>query len=223
MTKNTGAVYEPVSDYSHVTSKTFELNRWSTDLYGCRKPDLVKNSCEVLNLPVTNDIVSFAMNFKEDVAIMHKGVLEAICFCYPSSWIPAERVGMSLAEIHGPVADGEQLRKMSQRIAETMAIGDSFRRYVWTISTTGELSNHPRLEKPKPTDINSLFFRMETQTTLPLGDGISSLFFVKVETCPLTEFWKDEQKRNTIVRSLDSMSDDVLKYKNLMEIKKLLM
>lgn len=225
MTKNTGTIYEPITDLSHVTSKTYELNKWTTDLYASRRPDLVKKACEVLGLSVTDDIVGFAMNFKEDVAIMHKGVLEAICFCYPSSWIPRERIGLSLAEIHGPVADGEVLRKMSQRIAEVMATQDSMRRYVWTISTTGSLSNHPhKLKLPvmRYSPVDNLYFRMETQTTMPLGDGETSLFFVKVETCPLINFWNDLEKRQIIVDSVNSMSDAVLEYKNLVAVKEIL-
>lgn len=225
MNKNTGSVYELVTDLNHRLSKTYEIERWGKDLYGCRRPDLVIKACEILNIPITSDILEFAYRFREDVAIMHKGILEAICFCYPSSWIPNERLGLSLAEIHGPVADGEMLRKMSQRIAETMATQSSFRRYVWTITTTKELSNHPKLEKPSITNntaIDNLFFRMETQTTLPLGDNESSLFFVKVDTCPLNEFWVDNEKRQVIIDSVNSMSDNVLEYKNLFKIKEIL-
>lgn len=234
MSKNTGTIYETVEDLSHIIEKSHELNRWGTDLYACRRPDLVQKASSVLGLLNTNDyykkepisdIVQFALNFKEDVAIMHKGVLEAICFCYPSSWIPSERVGLSLAEIHGPVADGDQLRKMSQRIAEVMATQDSMRRYVWTISTTGALSNHPNLTKPTVTDkteIKDLYFRMETQTTMPLGDNETSLFFVKVDTCPLSVFWQNAEYKKTIIDSVNSMTDSILEYKNLAQIKELL-
>ena len=225
MNKNTGPVYKQVQSLSHIISKSTEIDRWGRDLFASRRPDLVLQASKLLNTTATTDIVHFAMNFVEDVAIMHRGVLEAICFCYPSSWIPGERVGMSLTEIHGPVADGDHLRKMSQRIAETMATQGSFRRYVWTISTTGELSNHPKMHRPAITDstvIDNLYFRMETQTTMPMGDDESSLFFVNVETCPLREFWDDTEKRQAIVDSVNSMSDAILEYKNLFKIKEIL-
>lgn len=224
MNKNTGPVFRQVQSLSHVISKSTEIDRWGQDLFASRRPDLVLAASKLLNTTATTDIVHFAMNFVEDVAIMHRGVLEAICFCYPSSWIPGQRIGMSLTEIHGPVADGDQLRKMSQRIAETMATQGSFLRYVWTISTTGKLSNHPSIEKPAVTDsttINDLYFRMETQTTMPVGDGETSLFFVNVETCSLREFWDDIEKRQAIVDSINSMSDSVLEYKNLSKIKEI--
>lgn len=225
MSRNTGPVFESVLGNDHYESKIKELKKWGRDLYGCRRPDLVAKAASVLGMPQTKDIVELALNFKEDLAIMHKGILEAICFCYPSSWIPGERLGMSLTEIHGPVADGDLLRRASQRIAETMASQDSFRRYVWTISTTGEHSNHPKLSKPQVTDqttVNDLYFRMETQTTMPLGDNESSLFFVKIDTIPLQNLWSILDKRLAIVDSINSMSESILDYKNLRLIKEVL-
>lgn len=226
MYRNTGHIVEPVKDkVVNRNLKSLELNRWNTDLWACRRPDLVKLACKVMDVPETDHIVTFALNFKEDVAILHNDVLSSICFCYPSSWIPSHNIGKTLTEIHRPVADGETLRKASPGIGRVMSEEYSFRRWVWTISTTGALSNLPRIEKPPVTEnttIDDLYFRLETQTTLPLGNGESSLFFVNVETCPLHQFWDDIEKRQTIVDSVNSMSDAVLEYKNLIEIKKIL-
>ena len=233
MAANNGPLYLPVDSLDWMTSKLQELDYWGADLYGSRRPDLVARAASVLGLQSRDefgrareitDIVELALNFREDIAIMHRGRLEAICFCYPSLWIPGQRVGWTLEEIHGPVADGDLLRKMSQRITEVLAT-KSMRRYIWTLSTTGALSNHPKMSKPQVTEnttIRDLYFRMETQTTLPLGDGESSIFFVRVDTCPLQELWQDEHKRQTIVKSVDSMTDNVLQYKELVEIKKVL-
>ena len=225
MQKHTGNITEVVHTLEYMVSKTKELQKWNKDLYACRRPDLVKLASKKMLTPVTYDIVQFAMNFKEDVAILHNGILESICFCYPSSWIPSEKIGMSLTEIHTPVADGELLQKMSQRIAETMATQGNFRRYVWTISSSNELSNHPYMIKPEISDatvIEDLYLRTESQTSTPLGDGRTSLFFVKVEVTPLKDYWVDFEKRKIIIDSINSMTENVLRYKNLIDIKKIL-
>mgnify|MGYP002630935328 CR=1 FL=1 len=227
MIRNTESVFELTSQ---ATSKFQELDRWDTDLYASCSEDLIQLVIDKLNIELvdfghSSSIVNLALNFREDIAIMHKGILEAICFCYPSSWIPAERVGQSLTQIHAPVADNEILREKSQRIAESMATQHSFRRYVWTISTTSELSNHPKLVKSEVTDsttIDELFFRTETQTTMALGDNETSLFFVRVDTMPLSQLWCDIDKRQTIVASVNSMTDSVLRYKNLSKIKEII-
>ena len=64
--------------------------------------------------------------------------------------------------------------------------------------------------------VENLFFRLETQTSTPL-DNITSLFLIKVEVIPLKEVWDKK-----ILESINSMSEDILKYKGLVKIKKLL-
>ena len=76
--------------------------------------------------------------------------------------------------------------------------------------------NHPNIVRPKLIDFDSLYFRLETQLSTPL-DNESSLFLVKVDVIPLKKVWNEK-----ILESINSMSENVLKYKNLIEIKKFL-
>ena len=228
MIRNTGAVFNTDPDIYYLKQKHLELLAYNTDLYAttveCQQQKLISAAAEYCGVK-TDSIVDLAKTLEEDIAIMSNGQLQAICFCFPSSWIPSERIGQALTDIHTPVADGEKLRAMSQRIAETMAdtTQGSFRRWVWTITNSGELSQHPnRKSSAVPKTIDDLYFRMETQTTAPLGDGVSSLFFVRVETCPLSEIWNDPIKKQRILDSTNSMTDAVLDYKNLHHIKILL-
>jgi hypothetical protein len=229
MVRNTGEVFNRHPDKRILELKRQELIKHNKDLYA--QTDLAANlrlgsrALEYLGLPCWYGLQQLAMSIEEDMAIMHKGRLETIVFCFPSSWIPRERIGQTLTDIHAPVADGDKLRQMSQRIAETMADSaqGSFRRHVWTISNSGELSQHPAAKSDRvPKDIDDLWFRLETQTTAPLGDGVSSLFFVRVETEPLTTIWANIDKRKTLLNSVNSMTDAVLDYKNLHHIKDLL-
>jgi hypothetical protein len=61
-----------------------------------------------------------------------------------------------------------------------------------------------------------LYFRVETQTSVPLNDE-TSLFLIKVEVVPLSKIWNIK-----ILESINSMSENVLNYKDLLQIKKLL-
>ena len=208
-----------------IQQKHIELERWKTELYGetdkCRTNDLIKIAAETCCVRPSSNIVDFAIQFEEDVAIIHRGILSAICFCFPSSWRPSQRLGIPLSQIHQAVADGQLLVRASNRIAETMAANGSFRRYVWTISNSGDLNQHPQNKSTAiPQSLNDLYFRTETQTTVPLGDGVSSLFFVRVKTCPLLDVW--DRLGQTIIESVDSMTDTVLDYKNLREVKKII-
>lgn len=226
MTKLEGDLYNRTPDLYYLESKYREISNSGDDLWAVA-PDkhyLIELACKKLGLPVTSDIINFAMRFEEDVAIVNNGRLAAICFCFPSSWIPKTKIGLSLTDIHEPVADGDYLRSASDKLAKTMAdpVLGCFRRSVWTIKTSGQLSNHPKYSLPPALSIDDLWFRTEDQTTMPLGDGSSSLFFVKVKTQPLAEIWTNKDKRQSIIDSVNSMTDAVLDYKNLREIKSLI-
>lgn len=227
MVRNTGSIISREPRLNYISQKNKELTRLGNDLWAELPGSgwLIQQATRQLGLVETSSIVNFALQIEEDVAVMHQGRLIAICFCFPSSWVPKERIGMTLADIHQPVADGDKLRQMSQRIAETMAdpAQGSFRRTVWTIANSGDLSQHPKNKNNSmPNDIDDLWFRLETQTTMPIGDGASSVFFVRVETEPLSVIWLDPQKKQTLLDSVNSMTNAVLEYKNLHYIKEIL-
>ena len=191
---------------------------------------LIQHAAHALKLANPDQMQSIedlALCLEEDVALMQDGVLSAICFCFPSSWVPAERIGMPLGQIHEHVADGQKLVAASPKIAHVMSDLEqgSFRRYVWTITNSPKLSQHPKYKNSStPQTIDDLYYRVETQTTLPLpsNTGRSSLFLVKVEVCPLADLWSNLEQRQTIYDSISSMSEAVLEYKNLQAIKTIL-
>jgi hypothetical protein len=227
MVRNTGPIIKKDLNLKYIRQKNLELTKYGSDLWAELPGSslLIQQATRELGLVETSNIVNFALQIEEDVAIMFEGRLIAICFCFPSSWIPKQRIGMSLTDIHAPVADGDRLRQMSQRIAETIAdpAQGSFRRHVWTISNSGELSQHPKNKSDRLINaIDDLWFRLETQTTMPLDDGKSSVFFVRVETEPLQTFWNNPEQQEIIKASINSMTDSVLDYKNLRSIKQLL-
>ena len=82
--------------------------------------------------------------------------------------------------------------------------------------TSGKLSEFPEYRKPDITNFDKLYFRVETQTTAPINEH-TSLFFIKLDVLPLSEVW---DKR--ILESINSMTENVLNYKGLTQIKELL-
>ena len=218
MVRNTGPVFISPPDQKIIQSKKLELEKYSTDLWaqGENLEKITSKAAEYCNV-YTDNIVDLALRLEEDIAVMHQGRLAAICFCFPSGFKPAERVGMLLGDIHKPVADGEMLVRASSGITRVMCEQPSFRRYVWTITANPDLSNHPDNHKNTiPVGIDDLYFRYETQTTARVDDD-TSLFFVKVDVVPLRNVWNQK-----ILDSINSMSDAVLEYKNLHYVKKLL-
>lgn len=229
MTKNVEEVFNNNPDPLYISNKKHQLAMFGTDLYGETQEavdtKLVRRVSTYLSKPVTDDIVELALNLEEDIAILHRGVLSSICFCFPSSWIPVKGIGKTLRELHHPVADGEHLQSASDKISKTISdpVLGSFRRYVWTITKVPALSNYYEITdyfKDDELNLNTLYFRAETQTTLPLPDGNTSVFFVKVHVLPLWQVWTGY--KDVLLTSINSMTDTVLEYKNLVEIKEFL-
>lgn len=218
MVRNTGPVFISHPNKDILKKKKQELEKFNTDLYG-QTPGLnkvIEKAASYCNV-YSDNIVDLALMVEEDIAVMHQGKLAAICFCFPSGFKPSKYVGMTLGDIHLAVADGDMLVKASPRIAKVMTEQDSFRRYVWTVTANPELSNHPNNKiETMPKSIDDLYFRCETQTTARIDDD-TSLFFVKVDVLPLKDVWSQK-----ILDSINSMTDAILEYKNLREIKKIL-
>lgn len=216
MIRNTGPVFISPPSQEIIKQKKVELEKHSTDLWAQIDNKVVERAAKFCDA-YTDNIVDLALRLEEDVAVMHQGKLAAICFCFPSGFKPSERVGMMLGDIHKPVADGEMLVRASPGIARVMTEQPSFRRWVWTVTNNPNLSNHPS-EKidTVPQTLDDLYFRWETQTTARV-DNDTSLFFVHVNVVPLRTVWNQK-----ILDSINSMSDAVLTYKNLHEIKRLL-
>lgn len=227
MTQRVGPAFKHHADLDKIQAKRSELAQHGSNLWGVSAhsavAQLVKQAAVHCGRPVTDSIVDLALGFQEDLAIMHHGKLAAVCFCFPSGWIPGSKVNMTLAEIHQPVADNTDLTRMSDRLARTMAdpVLGKFQRQVWTVTANPALSNLPgKAAINPPGTIDDLYFRWEDQTTEPLGDGASSLFFVDVNVVPLASVWPELGAK--IVSSINSMTEAVLVYKNLSHIKQVL-
>lgn len=215
MTRNHGPIRIESPSREVIEQKKIELERYSEDLWA-QADDMqavVARAARICGVFCDN-IVDLALMVEEDVAVMHQGRLAAICFCFPSGFVPRKRIGLTLSEIHRPVADNTLLVNASPGIARVMTEQASFRRSVWTVTQNPDLSNHPSNRKTAPLNSwDDLYFRREIQTTARV-DSETSLFFVKVDVCPLRTVWDTR-----ILDSINSMSDAVLDYKNLREIK----
>ncbi len=184
--------------------------------------DIVSKTAKHLGLKA-NNILELGFQLEEDIVIMHRGRIQACFVAFPSGWDPGSKFMLSLEEVHKPVADGDELRKASPKIAEIMASGNGpWCRYVWTVNASPKLSNHPVYSKPEPKSIDDLYFRYEYQTFDTVELGLTSVFLIKTVVVPFKEYVDTDEKMRIIKDSIASMSDDVLTYKNLHKVKEIL-
>lgn len=162
------------------------------------------NSIEEATLKYQEDFCIWAKDFKDDYS------LQCTSLCFPSSWDPTNKINKTFEEIHKPVADNQLIMSSAKAIGEMIASKGPFRRYVWTISNSGNLNQHPKVKKPWSNEtMDGMFLRVEEQTTVPFKE--LCLFFIKVKTQPLYE----RSDLNKILDSINSMSEEIVTYKGL--------
>jgi hypothetical protein len=169
-----------------------------------------------------SSVKDLALLMQEDVAILHRGKMEACCFMFPSGWAPEMKVGKTFAELHQPVPDGDRLRASADVITKLMCGDHCYHRYVWGLANSGMLSAHPRYngKNAAAESITDIWFRYEHQITVPIDRGLTSLFTVDVRVVPYIKL--SEGQRTRIVESINSMSPNVIQYKRMAPFKNLL-
>ena len=231
----TSPKFTPINDviFKEYTQNAFEQRVCEFNALGDEvafESDIAKKECLVektsramqLEDEPFFDIIDMGLEIPDDVIIMHKGKVEAAFVAMASSWNPGEVAGMTLAEVHQPVADNEMLLKASEGIWRSMTSGKSFHRHVWGISSLETLSNHPDHKKPIYHSLDDLYFRVEHERTLTV-DKDTAAFFIDVEVLPLkTIFHLKHEYKDLIKNSINSMTDSILDYKNLNQVKRLI-
>lgn len=226
--KLTGPLYSKMINHRYIDAKYDEFKSikspyglWATSDEAYHD-NIVDKTARHLGLD-TNNILELGFHLEEDVVIMHKGRLQSLFVAFPSGWDPASKLMMTLEEIHRPVARGEELRAASPKISDIMASGNGpWCRTVWTLTGNPKLSNHPSYTAPIPNSIDDLYFRYEYQTFDTVTIGETSVFLIKTSVVPYKEYVDTAEKQRIIKDSIMSMPEEILTYKNLHGIKKLL-
>ena len=216
MQKYSGPLIKENPRKMYLDEKLLQISNYGEDLYGeseiFRDGNLIELVCNKLGISSQKSLKDLSLLIEEDIAVMHKGKLEGISFCFPSGWTPSKAIGEDFIFLHNPVADNDLLIKSGEKLTKYM-YKNTIRRWVWNITTISELSNHPKVSRPLFNSIKDLYFRVETQVSTPL-DEETNLFLVSVEVVELEQVWDEK-----ILKSLNSMSENVLEYKQLTSIK----
>jgi hypothetical protein len=170
------------------------------------------------------------------------GVPRAVVFhvSFPSAWDPAAKLGQDLLALHSPVADNALLQAAAARLGSALIGKGPFVRWVWTVTTDARWRAWPpqgaseevealdATEAPEATQpveatgsgaIGAdrgppLYFRLERQTTMPLGEGYG-LFLIRVQVRALADVLAQEGRLASLQASLQSMSEAMVRYKSL--------
>lgn len=183
-------------------------NNWNYNLRYKVLNYLQCNTMEEAILKYQEDFVVFAPDMKDRLSMQMASV------CFPSGWDPVSKINKSFAEIHEPVADNEMLIKASNHIATMITQKGPFTRSVWTVTNSPHLvmTRADNQRSWNKEGIENMWYRAERQVTVPLNDF--ALFFVRTYIVPLSSL-----DTNKIKESVNTMTNEVLSYKDLHHVK----
>ena len=174
-----------------------------------------------------------ALAFAEDFAVVdaNTGCIEWLAVCLPSRWAPEQKMGKHFTEVHAPVADNQLLLAASAQLMRLVTSADRWERFVWTITPTGMLDQHPARHAKAAwhagEDAAALaaasFFRTERQTFIPLPERRQAVFTIHVETAPLAQAVASPKLARQLHDAVASMSPAVLEYRGLVDVRERLL
>lgn len=163
--------------------------------------------------------------FAEDFALIEAtgGRIPWMAVCLPSHWVPRDKIGLVFTQVHTPVADNQTLLAAGEHLARLVTGEPRWERFVWTITNTTALDNHPlRVPKQEWPDehradarqlVAAAVWRTERQTFIPLPELGQALFTIHVQVEPLVQAVGTATQARAVHAALGSMSQAVLDYR----------
>jgi hypothetical protein len=174
---------------------------------------------------------------QEDLLLMQRGEqgwrLVAGSLCFPSTWVLAEKLGLAMEDIHGPVPGyAGKMAAMVARIFDNLKVEQPVARLNWSIYSDARLryaqSKQDPLERFPPGQSVSerAHIRVERQTLRRLPQSGDILFTVRVHVDPVAAFARDPRGRElaqALHDQLASLSGAQLAYKGIVEARERLL
>jgi hypothetical protein len=139
--------------------------------------------------------------------------------CFPTGWALEEKLGETMGFIHGVVpglnaAIGAQIEQFLDRLKP----GAAFLRDNWGLAASEELNLHPArgIAPPAlPLLLERLWLRVEHQALFALPETRSVAFGIRIALHRLDEVANDAAVRTGLTRALQTMSEELARYKRL--------
>jgi dimethylamine monooxygenase subunit A len=176
-----------------------------------------------IGAPGVHPLETAARLVPEDLCLMRRTeagyILAAACVCFPSRWRLADKIGRSLAAIHGPVPGyGEALGRPVDRFFEKLVVERPVWRLNWTIHARSEPFQPvaPQVAALDPADFaDSVFLRVERQTLRRLPASADVLFTIRTYIRPLGEIARDAETAQRLAAAIDSLPPPMRAYRSM--------
>ncbi|MEP3892159.1 MAG: DUF3445 domain-containing protein [Hellea sp.] len=131
----------------------------------------------------THPLIDAFLSVQEDLCILQKTdyhhVLTAAVMCFPSSWDVREKLGRSIASIHGPVPEFSRVSQTVERMLSAIRVEQPLGRANFLVYTDPELHQPRREGVDKPIDPKApRYIRVERQTFRRLPKTLAVVFAI---------------------------------------------
>lgn len=139
--------------------------------------------------------------------------------CFPNRWDLRSKLGLTMAEVHAPVAQlNAQLEAPVDRFFDRLTSDRSYWRLGWGLLDTadpytpldGTAATRP--VDPQPAE---MFLRVERETLRRFEPSSCVLFTIRTHIAPLDDAVADRKSRARLAAALHALPGDVLEYKDL--------
>ena len=97
MTRLEGSVYNKNPEKVYLHEKQQQIDLLGDQLLGetkvSKEKNLIKKFINFCNLDNNLTLSELTTKFEEDFALMYKGKMEIVSVCFPSGWVPKEKLG----------------------------------------------------------------------------------------------------------------------------------
>lgn len=170
---------------------------------------ILKNYNQNLN---SKNYLDIAKEIDEDLIIhridKNKDYTSSIHVCFPSSWLPEDKIGRSFTEVHMPVPMN---LNNSKKLVEAIIYGGMFERFVWSLVYENKYNFHPKLNNKKfEESAPEVLIKVERQVTVGFPEKSFCLFILR-------QYLIQEKNidKKSLINSIKNMTFEQRKYKSL--------
>lgn len=180
-----------------------------------------KQLLQYLTENVEEDFILLEYSEKEE-----EYIAKACTFIAPSGFVPAEKIGIKLTDIHGPVPNYDTKLKLSMnRYFQRLEIGQIVKRFNWTIQNSDEIylpkgshaAKGEKVQRLRAKDLDfdhTVNFRVERQTLSRLPKSRFIVFTIRTYLTPVSKL-KAEGLGEKLVEAIHGLPDYIQQYKRV--------
>lgn len=158
----------------------------------------------------------------EDLVVMverdRRLVFGAGSVCFPNRWDLPSKVGLTMAEVHGPVARlNDQLETNVDRFLDRLEPDRSFWRLGWGMIDVADGYAPPSADITGPSDRSTAdsYVRVERETLRRFPTTRCVLFTIRTYITPLASVLADQESSMALSAAVASMPHDIRAYKDV--------